>query len=136
MWTFMKNSIPCFILLILILISVSGCISSQDAPPGILEGNVSIGPICPVERPDQPCITPPEAYETRKILVFRDDGKTLVKTVSISGKGYYRTELNPGSYVVDINDAGRDRSADVPATMAIRSGKTLTLNISIDTGIR
>jgi hypothetical protein len=134
--TFMKITIPAFILLILTVISVSGCISARDTTAGILEGNVSIGPICPVERLDQPCITPPEAYEARKILVFGDEGKTLVKTVNIKGNGYYRTELNPGTYVVDINHIGIDRSADVPAIIAVRSGKTVILNITIDTGIR
>jgi hypothetical protein len=132
----MKTFIPSFIVLILAVITVLGCISSNDTDVGILEGNISIGPICPVEHPDLTCVTPPEAYEARKILIFRDDGKTLVKTVTIGGNGHYHIELNPGSYIIDINHVGIDRSADVPASIVIRSGKTVTLNVMIDTGIR
>lgn len=131
----MKIFLLSSIVLIITLIAFTGC-TSQDTDEGVLEGYVSIGPICPVERPDQPCVTPPEAYEARKILVFRDDGKTFIKTLPIGGNGYYHTELNPGSYIVDINHAGIDRSAEVPARIDIRAGKTVTLNISIDTGIR
>jgi len=132
----MKIVIPIFIILILAVIAVLGCISSYDTNVGMLEGNISIGPICPVEHLDQPCVTPPEAYKARKILIFRDDGKTLVKTVTIGGNGHYHIELNPGSYIIDINHVGIDRSADVPASIVIRSGKTVTLNVMIDTGIR
>ena len=132
----MKMFIPCFMVLTLTVIVISGCISSHYTDVGILEGNISIGPICPVEHPNQSCVTPPEAYEARNILIFRDDGKTLIKTVSISENGHYYTELNPGRYIIDINHAGMDRSADVPAGIDIKSGKTLTRNITIDTGIR
>ncbi len=123
------------LLSLLILTTCSGCLIRQDTELGNLEGRVTIGPICPVERLDLPCAIPQEAYETRKIRVFREDGKTLVKTVDINPAGHYRAELRPGRYTIDIIHTGIDRSAEVPALVEIQPGKTVILDIAIDTGI-
>jgi hypothetical protein len=103
---------------------------------GTLEGEVTIGPLTPVQtigtQPPVPC----QVYEARKILVY-DSGKTnLLQQVDIDCTGHYSAELQPGSYTVDINHNGIDRSFDVPKPVQIKSGETVTLNISIDTGIR
>ncbi len=37
---------------------------------GTVSGTVTIGPICPVERVDEPCEVPPETYTSRKIIVY------------------------------------------------------------------
>ncbi len=50
--------------------------------------------------------------------------------------GTYWVELSPGTYLVDINRVGMDRSAEVPKTIQIRAGEMVTLDIDIDTGIR
>jgi hypothetical protein len=103
---------------------------------GNLEGKVSIGPICPVEREGQPCPPPPEAFAARKVLVFDAHRSRLLETVSIDSQGLYRVSLKPGEYVVDINRIGIDFSKTVPRSIRIVSGETTTLDISIDTGIR
>ncbi len=112
----------------------SGC--GQTHEIGILQGSVTIGPLQPVERPGVTTTIPPEVYAARKILVYDANGKSLVKTVTIENNGKYRVELKTGSYTVDINHAGMDRSSDVPKEIQISSGGTVTLNIDIDTGIR
>src|SRR3990172_6997546 len=68
---------------------------------GILEGQVTIGPICPVERPDMPCKLSPETYAARKILVFKQGSK--VAAVDIDSDGSYSIELEVGTYTIDIN---------------------------------
>ena len=132
----MKTFIPGSILLVFIVIFATGCLTAHEAPSGILEGKVTIGPICPVERIDQPCTPAPGAYEARKIFIFRNDGKTLVKTVTIDANGHYRAELKEDTYIVEINHIGIDRSPDVPAFITVMSGQTVAFNITIDTGIR
>jgi len=111
------------------------------AQPGTLEGTVSIGPIWPVERPGENPPVSPEVFAARKIMVYDEQGKKLMETVDItqigqSAEGRYSIQLKPGDYVVDINKAGIDHSADVPRTVEIKTGQTVTLDISIDTGIR
>ena len=102
---------------------------------GVLEGKVSIGPITPVQQ-STPVPTPPEVYAARKILVYDSRQSKLLYTVSLDDNGNYRIELEPGTYVVDINYVGIDRSLEVPKTIEIEPDITVVLNISIDTGLR
>jgi hypothetical protein len=102
---------------------------------GVLEGKVSIGPITPVQ-PTTPVPTPPEVYAARKVLVYDSRQSKLLYTVSLDDNGNYHIVLKPGTYVIDINHAGIDRSFDIPKTIEIELGITIVLNISIDTGLR
>ena len=105
---------------------------------GFLKGNITIGPICPVERIDNPCKPTPEMYAARKIFVYNQNKTLLVKVKEITPgpDGSYKADLAPGVYVVDVtySDIGSVRGA--PAQIKIESGKTINLDIDIDTGIR
>ncbi|MDD1658577.1 MAG: carboxypeptidase-like regulatory domain-containing protein [Methanomicrobiales archaeon] len=130
---------PCALLMLVLTVLLAAgaaCSEAPAAPTGTLQGQVTIGPICPVERPDQPCLPTPETYAARKVLVRSADGATLFATVSLNQTGYYRVDLDPGTYVVDINRAGIDRSPDVPRSITLAAGETVILDIDIDTGIR
>jgi hypothetical protein len=60
-----------------------------------------------------------------------------VKELSLDqNNGGYSAELEAGQYIVDINHMGIDRSPDVPKTVTIDPGQTVTLDIGIDTGLR
>jgi hypothetical protein len=48
----------------------------------------------------------------------------------------YTVTLKPGTYVVAIPKQGIGGTRELPATVTIRSGETVRLDISIDTGIR
>lgn len=103
---------------------------------GILQGNVTISPVMPVERLGEKITIPPEVYEARKIMVYDKNRDKLIAQVDIDAIGYYQVELKPGSYNVDINRIGIDRSSNVPKEIEIISGKTIVLDIDIDTGLR
>jgi len=124
--------------IILLMVALSAmlisCGGTRQAN-GVLEGKVSIGPITPVQQ-STPVPTPPEVYAARKVLVYDSVHNKLLYTISLDDSGNYRVELAPGTYVVDTNHAGIDRSSDVPKTIEIESGITVVLNISIDTGLR
>ena len=103
---------------------------------GILEGHVSIGPLVPVVRVGEPEPTPaPEVYAGRQIVVFSGSGREIAR-VQIDGQGNYRLALPAGSYRVDINHAGIDSAAGLPAEVEILAGQTTQLDVDIDTGIR
>lgn len=110
--------------------------SPNHQDTGILEGKVTIGPICPVERPGIPCPVPCEAYQARKILIYDKSGAKLLQQVNIDCTGHYRVELNAGEYTVDVNHVGIGHVTNVPKKIEIKAGHTITLNIDIDTGIR
>jgi hypothetical protein len=112
----------------------SGCIQAGSGT-GTLAGNVSIGPLCPVE----PCTVSHDrivaAYAARPIIVSTPAG-SVVTTVTADPEIGYTVALKPGTYVVDIPHHGIGGSGELPATVTIQSGGTVRLDISIDTGIR
>ena len=112
-----------------------GC-SDVTQEPGVLTGEVTVGPIIPVERPGVQYDIPCEVYEARKVMVFDKNNKKLVKQVDIDCNGFYRIELKPDFYVININRIGIDHSSEVPTKVEIKSGEAIQLNIDIDTGIR
>ena len=135
-----KSYFPHKIAKILFFVILSGLIFSSCAKKdsfGSLSGKVTIGPLCPVE----PCDMTPEqinqVYNKRKILIYPASDTTLLyKEVDIYPDSLYHVFLLTGTYIVDINHLGVDRSGDVPAKITIKPNVTDTLNIDIDTGIR
>jgi hypothetical protein len=123
------------LMIALSLLMLAGACAGTSKQNGTLEGKASIGPITPVQQ-TTPVPTPPQVYAARKVLVYDKYHSKLIETVSLDNNGNYRIELAPGTYVVDINHAGIDRSSEVPKTIEIKPGSTVVLNISIDTGLR
>ncbi|HEX7192792.1 MAG TPA: hypothetical protein VF381_14585 [Thermoanaerobaculia bacterium] len=109
---------------------------STEGPRGTLSGTVTIGPNCPVETTAGPCPPPPGAYALRKVLVETADASKVLFTVDIDEHGFYRIDLVPGVYMIDLQKNGIDRSGDVPAKVTITQGVATVLNINIDTGLR
>lgn len=114
---------------------LAGC-STATVETGTLEGNVTIGPLQPVEKPGEKPPVPCEVYEARKVMVYDRSGKNLVRQVDIDCNGHYQVDLKPATYTIDINRIGIDYSGEVPTQIDIRSGDVVTLDIDIDTGIR
>ena len=123
------------------LITICAC-SSQTAAPGTgtLRGQVSVGPLSPVEQVDPnggtPTPVPPEIYTSRSVNIYQEDGTTLVKNVPFNGDGSYSVDLPPGTYVVALPQEGIEFSKELPQAVTIETGKTIELNFEIDTGIR
>ncbi|HEY2092327.1 MAG TPA: hypothetical protein VGJ81_10595 [Thermoanaerobaculia bacterium] len=109
---------------------------STEGPRGTLSGTVTIGPNCPVETTAGPCPPPPGAYALRKVLVESADASKLLFTVDIDEHGFFRIDLVPGTYTIDLKKSGADRSGDVPAKVTITQRVATVLNINIDTGLR
>ena len=121
--------------LMVVVLVITGC-SPETAQPGKLAGEVTIGPIVPVERPGTQYEVPCEVYQARQVMVYDQDHAELIRQVDIDCAGLYQVDLAPGFYVIDINHAGIDTSSEVPHEVVIKSGETTQLDIDIDTGIR
>lgn len=129
------------ILLIIITLAVAVVLNTNSTVPlpdgrtGNLTGLVAIGPLCPVE----PCSVSPDqivaAYAARPLIITTKEG-IFVGSVTADPYSGYSIALRPGTYIVDIRHQGIGGSADLPKTVIIRSGETVRLDISIDTGIR
>jgi hypothetical protein len=122
-------------LAVAILLNTGTSLSSTGNATGTLTGNVTIGPLCPVE----PCSVSRDqivaAYAARPIMITTE-GNILVGSVTADPDTGYSINLRPGSYVVDVRHQGIGGSRDLPESVTIRAGETVRFDISIDTGIR
>lgn len=103
---------------------------------GVIQGKVTVGPICPVERVGYPCPVPPEAYTSREVILYAENGIDVVKRMHFLSDGKYSFEIPAGIYVIDIPNQGIGGAKDLPKTITVKSGQTIEFNFSIDTGIR
>ncbi len=133
------NKQTCLIILILMLI-VAGCTQQQNIPQtGFLQGKITIGPLCPVERnpPDPKCSPNTETYKAWQMAVYSPNNE-IVSLLEPDLTGNYKIELPVGSYMIDFESKknfGVGRS-NLPTTIKISKNETTTLDIDIDTGIR
>jgi len=123
------------------IVLMTGCVSNADNHDnGILTGNVTVGPLTPVERVGAtPIMPPPEVFTSRHLIVYAADGSTKVADVDILPAGYhgtYSVSLSPGTYVLDYRHEGVGRASPLPKQVTIEAGKTTIVDVDIDTGIR
>jgi hypothetical protein len=136
-----RKSWTVIILAVLLITLLAACKQRETArTPAVLEGKVTVGPLSPVEHAPEPGVIPSsipaEVFTSRSVLIFQEDGKTLVKTVSFNPDGTYRVELPPGTYVVAMPSGKFESARDLPKTVTLKAGETVQLDIDIDTGIR
>ncbi|TFH36309.1 MAG: hypothetical protein E4G95_05895 [Bacteroidia bacterium] len=129
------------LIIVAALISTESC-ENQQLPfgeAGILEGIVSIGPLCPVETdPPQPeCLPTAETYLAYPVSVWSSNGKTKIKEINPALDGSYSIDLPEGRYMIilETGDFGPG-SSNLPAKVIIQRGDTAFFNVDIDTGIR
>jgi len=118
---------------------ISGCDKRITQDPGYLEGVISIGPICPVERvpPDPACLPTAETYKAYPVSVFSSDGRRKILQLNPSLDGSFITELAPGNYLVVLDKAQNYiGGSNLPVEVSISTQDKTLLNINIDTGIR
>jgi Carboxypeptidase regulatory-like domain len=106
------------------------CASGVGAPAGGIEGRVTTGPTCPVQRADSPC---PPGIWTGTVRATSSDGAAHESTTSSDGS--YRLALEPGTYTVTAVVEGAGPPIAKPVTVTV--GSTMqTLDLQVDSGIR
>lgn len=121
------------------ILFISGCDKRMTQETGYLEGVISIGPICPVERvpPDPTCLPTAETYKAYPVSIFTSDGKRKIIQLNPSLDGSFSTELPPGNYLVILERAQNFiGGSNLPVEVSISTQDKTLLNINIDTGIR
>lgn len=127
------------IVLLTAIFFISGCDKRMTQETGYLEGVISIGPICPVERvpPDPACLPTAETYKAYPVSIFTSDGKAKILQLNPSLDGSFSSELPSGNYSVVLEKAQNYiGGSNLPAEISIRARDKTLLNINIDTGIR
>jgi hypothetical protein len=115
---------------LVLVASLAACARHAETPSGGIEGTVTAGPTCPVERAGSPC---PLAPWTGTVRATAADGATYEASTNASGA--YRLPLPDGTYsVTPVVGNGPPTASPVSVTIA---GATMrTLDLQVDTGIR
>ncbi len=123
-------------LLPLLLLAAVLLAATCDTPPPAnsgIEGAVTIGPMCPVERPDSPC--PDQPYAAT--IVIEDDHGVEVARAQSGEDGRFRVDLVPGRYTLvpqSPDGAGLPYGAEQQAE--VRAGEYTHVDVQYDSGIR
>lgn len=121
------------------LILISSCDKQTSRETGFLEGKISIGPICPVEKipPDPGCLPTAETYKAYPVSVWTSNGMRKTLQIYPALNGSFRVELEQGNYLVVLEkDQNRIGGSNLPVEVSIVSKNITLLDINIDTGIR
>jgi hypothetical protein len=133
-------------IILLSIFVLTGSLSIASCLPGMREdvllvGAVTIGPITPVQKPGECPPVPPEVFAARKLIIYDESGKHLVREVYFTqigsgATGYYAAQVGAGTFTVDINHYGMDRAVNLPMKITVIKDETVTIDVNIDTGIR
>ncbi len=108
----------------------------EDAPPPTsgIEGQVLIGPVCPVLREDTPC---PDQPLQATIAVWNADRTEKVRTFTTDEDGRFRLPLAPGEYYIDPQTPNPGAPpTPIPQTVTVPPDRFVQITIEYDSGIR
>lgn len=141
MWTRISRSIipqtAALLLVIVIAGMLAGCgLSGPGAARGILTGDVVAGPTCPVERVEGPNCAP-APVPNREIQILDANG-VVAATTKTDASGHFSVSLPPGAYVLHVAIVrGQIGVSQVtPGNVTVVEGKSVSIKIELDTGIR
>lgn len=99
-----------------------------------VQGMVSLGPTCPVERtpPDPTCA--PKPYATA-VVVYRSGSQSAFLMGNSDANGLFKFSLPPGSYTLEAT-SGKTFPRCAPVKISVPASGYASTTISCDTGIR
>jgi len=120
--------------LVFAALALAGCdadlLLSTDAAQGI-DGDVLLGPMCPVMTEGNPC--PDQPYATA--IVIRDARGKVVTNISSGTDGHFAVGLEPGDYRLSPQ-VGNPWPRAEEMEVAVERGKWTVVTVHYDTGIR
>jgi hypothetical protein len=126
------------LLLVCVFLIPVGCLASDDAVPGFLEGHLRILAFKDVELAEG---TPPKFsggnYAEYPLIILSQDGKKEIARITPDANGRYRLALPPGDYILDVE--GRRPKGHVrakPQRFTVVPNQIARVDMDIDTGVR
>ena len=112
----------------------AGSTGSNPATTGGVGGEVTSGPVCPVERPGDSACSPRPVVGA--VLVIKDATGAEAARSTTDASGLYRVKLVPGSYTLVPQPVAGLMGTPGPQPFTVASDRTTVVNVSYDTGIR
>ena len=119
-----------FITGVLILL-LATCSAEPASTTSGVEGQVFIGPVCPVVQEGQEC--PDKPYQAT-LVVNNSNGREIVK-VQTDEQGRFKIPLEPGEYILHPESPNVMPYAS-EQTFAVVSGRFTQITVNYDSGIR
>jgi hypothetical protein len=121
-----------------VLFTFSTCEDNISGDNGLLEGTISIGPICPVETdpPSPECLPTAETYKAYPVGIWTQDGRRRITQITPAMDGSFSVGLVPGQYLIKLDKENTIGGSNLPVIVVITTLEKSILNIDIDTGIR
>ena len=119
-----------FLVGVLILVLSTCSIDSAPADSGI-EGQVLIGPMCPVVQQGQEC--PDQPYQAALTVNSLDGGK--IAQVQTDAQGRFKISLSPGEYILHPESPNGIPFA-AEQIFSVEAGKFTHITVNYDSGIR
>jgi hypothetical protein len=119
-----------FVLGIFMLI-LAACSAKPETTDSGIEGQVFIGPNCPVMKIGQEC--PDEPYQA--VLTVNSLGGERIVQVQTDEEGRFRIPLEAGEYILHPESPNTLPHAE-EQTVAVEDGKFTEVTVTYDSGIR
>ena len=116
---------------LLILLLATCSVHQPKATDSGVQGQVTIGPMCPAVQVGQPC--PDQPYQAT--LTVNTPGGERIARVHADTNGYFKVKLGAGTYILHPESPNvMPYAAD--QTFTVQSGQFTQLDIHYDSGIR
>jgi hypothetical protein len=127
-----KHSIFCCVLLV-----VTCCLASDNAPAGFVEGHLKILVSQEVELAEGNTSKFSADYAEFPLIILSPDSKKEIARLTADENGKYRATLPPGDYILDVQ--GRRPKGGIrakPQLFRVISNQTVQVDMTINTGVR
>ena len=115
-----------------LIVLTAALVARSSTPTAIVSGTVYRGPTMPAQRPGWPAEVPVTAG-----VQARDAAGRVMASTHSNARGHYSLQLAPGAYtLVAIPDAPGTFPLGRPATVVVRAGTEVSVDLWLDTGIR
>lgn len=122
--------VPALVLLVLV-----GACSPTEPPVTVtdsgIEGQVFIGPMCPVMREGEPC--PDQPFQAT-ITILNPNGKEVARVES-DAQGHFVVDLEPGTYTLRP-EPGEGIAHASEQSVTVSEGRFTQAIVNYDSGIR
>lgn len=119
------------ILIVLLTFSLAACAAPPTSTDSGVEGQVFVGPMCPVVQEGQEC--PDQPYQAT-LTVLSSNGREIVE-VQTDEQGRFKIPLAPGEYILHPESPEALPFAS-EQNFVVEAGKFTQVTIHYDSGIR